>query len=136
MEAIARQHYGLTIDSGPFGVSSRPALIGSKFAESQGLGDAYHTAVFRAYWQQAMSIEEVTLLGIAESVGLDRGRFAAALTDPAYENALLADVSEATEIGLQGVPALIFAGRFLVSGAQSYDKLASIANQIGARLGI
>lgn len=137
LETIARQHYGLNIDSGPFGISSRPALIGSKFAESQGLGDAYHAAVFQAYWQHALSIEdEDTLLGIAKSVGLDHSRFAAALNDPAYESALLADVAEAAEIGLQGVPALIFAGRFLVSGAQPYDKLAGIADQIQARLGL
>jgi hypothetical protein len=41
--------------------------------------------VFRTYWQQAMSIEEVTPLEIGESVGLDRGRFEAALINPTYK---------------------------------------------------
>jgi predicted DsbA family dithiol-disulfide isomerase len=50
MEAIARQHYGIEMKQGPFGIDSRPALIGDKYAEAQGKGDAYHDAVFRAYW--------------------------------------------------------------------------------------
>src|SRR5689334_25418767 len=45
--AMARQNYGVEIRSGQFGVDSRAALIGDKYAEVQGKGDAYHAATFK-----------------------------------------------------------------------------------------
>lgn len=134
LEAIAREHYGLELNSGPFGINSRQALIGAKFAESQGVGNAYHDSVFRAYWQQAKSVaESQVLLEIAASLDLDSDEFAAALIDPTYESLVLADEEQAVSIGLQGVPALIFAGRYLVSGAQPYDVLVKVTEDVQAR---
>jgi predicted DsbA family dithiol-disulfide isomerase len=136
LEAIAREHYGLELDSGPFGINSRKALIGAKFAEAQGVGDRYHDMVFRAYWQHARSVAESEVLReIAVSVGLNADEFSAALNDPAYESLVLADEEQAMSIGLQGVPALIFAGRYLVSGAQPYDVLVRVTEDVRAQSG-
>ena len=83
---LARDQYGLELNQGPMGLSSRSALIGAKVAEAQGKGAAYHDAVFRAYWQRANNIGEVDVLGeIAHSVGLERAAFLAALKDETYE---------------------------------------------------
>ena len=40
----AREQYGLEINSGPFGINSRPALVAEKYAESQGKGETFHKA--------------------------------------------------------------------------------------------
>jgi predicted DsbA family dithiol-disulfide isomerase len=86
MEAMARERYGLEINPGPFGINSRPALVGAHFAEAQGVGEAYHDAVFRAYWQDAKNIEDLDVLaGLATAVGLNRDEFLAALDDPHYQ---------------------------------------------------
>ncbi len=129
--AIAREHYSIEIHEGPFGINSRPALIGAKYAEAQGKGDAYHMAVFRAYWQQAQSIDHRHVLAsIAQSIGLETESFLAALDDPGLEAEVLADEQEAYAHGLTGVPAMVFLRKYLVMGAQPYAVLKEIIERI------
>jgi predicted DsbA family dithiol-disulfide isomerase len=124
LQKRAREEYGLEVNQGPFGIDSRPALIADKYAESQGKGKAFHKAVMDAYWQQARSIDDKSLLKeIAESVGLNTENFAAALADPTFDAEVSADVELAHAYRLNGVPALVFADKYLVSGAQPYDLL-------------
>jgi predicted DsbA family dithiol-disulfide isomerase len=131
LEELAKVQYGLDINSGPFGINSRSALLGAKFAEAKGLGDAYHKAVFDAYWQKGQSIEDPAVLReIAGQVGLDPDDFDAALKDPRYDAEVAADIAQAQAHGLHGVPALVFDNKYLVSGAQPYDVLTRIVEQI------
>jgi predicted DsbA family dithiol-disulfide isomerase len=133
LEAIAREQYNLNLNPGPFGLNSRPALVGAKFAETQGVGEAYNEAVLHAYWHEAQNIEDrAVLLNLAERVGLAPNEFSAALADPQYTQAVLADVALAQHYGLTGVPALIFGRKYLVSGAQPYEVLTQVVEQIQA----
>ncbi len=128
---MAQQQYGLEINSGPFGINSRAALVGAKFAEAQGKGEVYHSAVFRAYWQETKDINNRQVLAeTAVSVGLEREPFLAALDDTEFDGLVTADVLQAHRYGLNGVPALIFADKYLVSGAQPYPVLQQITEQI------
>jgi predicted DsbA family dithiol-disulfide isomerase len=128
---MAREQYGLELNRGPMGIHSRAALIGAKYAEAQGNGPQYHAAVFRAYWQRANNIEDVdVLVAIAQSVGLERAAFLAALQDKGYEAQVDADIDEAYQYGLTGVPALIFGQRYLVSGAQPYEVLRQVVEKV------
>jgi predicted DsbA family dithiol-disulfide isomerase len=132
---IARDNYGLEINPGPHGISSRDALIGAKFAEAQGKGPEYHAATLRAYWQRANDIGERVILGmIAQSIGLDETAFLAALDDPRYEQQVEADVEQAYQYGLTGVPALIFNHKYLVSGAQPYEVLTRVIDKVQSEL--
>lgn len=125
------QQYGVEIQQGPFGIDSRPALIGEKYARTQNLGDAYHEAVTQAYWLEGRSIEDRTVLReIAVTMGLDGDAFLAALTDSAYEAEVNADIQQASDYGFSGVPALVFNNRYLVSGARPYEVLAQVADKI------
>jgi len=106
-------------------------LIGAKYAEAQGAGDAYHGAVFKAYWQQAQAIDDLEVLAdIAESVGLEREAFLEALAEAAYEEAVTADVVQAYRYGLSAVPALVFDDKYLVVGAQPYEALVQVTEQV------
>ncbi len=128
--ARAREEHGLELNVGPFGINSRPALVGAKFAESHGLGEAYNKAVFRVYWQDAKDIGDTAVLGdIAESIGLERQAFLAALDDAVYQQAMLDDVAQAHNYGLHAVPALVYNNKYLVSGAQPYEVLAQVAEK-------
>jgi predicted DsbA family dithiol-disulfide isomerase len=134
-EAMALERYGVQLTQGPFGTDSRAAHIGAKYAEEQGVGKAYRDALFRVYWQEARKIDEQeVLIEVAEKVGLEREAFLTALETPAYLHQVLADVTQAQALGLQGVPAMIFAGKYLVSGAQPYEVLSKVVNDVGARL--
>ena len=131
--AIAREHYGLELNRGPSGISSRAALIGAKYAEAQSKGQRYHEIVLRAYWQRANDISQVEVLAeIAERIGLDRDGFLAALQNQEYEAQVEADIELAYAYGLTGVPALIFDQRYLVSGAQPYEVLKQVVEKIEA----
>ncbi len=127
----AREQYGLDLNVGPSGINSRPALIAEKYAEAQEKGAAFQKAVMQAYWQQARSIDTTDVLKeIAEQVGLGTENFTDVLADPTFDAQVSADVELAREYGLSGVPALIFAERYLVVGAQPYDMLKQVVEKI------
>lgn len=129
--AIAREQYGLELNQGPFGIDSRPALVGAKYAEAQGVGRAYHKAVMDAYWRQAKDISDLSVLKeIAASVGLDAAEFAAALEDADYDQEVSQDIHWAQQYGLNSVPSIVLAGKYLIPGAQPYATLAQAADQV------
>jgi predicted DsbA family dithiol-disulfide isomerase len=133
MEKMAREQYGLEMNPGPFGINSRPALVGSKFAEEMGVSAAYHDALFKAYWRDSRDIGDMDLLtDCAAQIGLDPTQFRAALTTPRFEEAVDADIAQARQYGLSGVPASVFAGKYLISGAQPYALFAEVADKAAA----
>lgn len=135
-QQMAREQYGLEVNQGPFGINSRPALIAEKFAEEQGKGEVFHKAVMDAYWQHARSIDDTALLKeIAANVGLDTERFDDVLQNPTYDEQVTEDVELAHAYRLNGVPALIFANKYLVSGAQPYDVLKQVVERVLAEEG-
>jgi predicted DsbA family dithiol-disulfide isomerase len=136
LHAIAHEHYGLQLNQGKWGIDSRPAHIGMKFAEKQSKGDEYHKAVFEAYFLKAENIGELDVLAdIAESIGLDRAAFLASLDDKNLDNEVTQDVMTAYQYQIRGVPALIFENKFYIPGAQPYDELVRYVEQIEKRLG-
>jgi predicted DsbA family dithiol-disulfide isomerase len=133
--AMAREQYGLELKQGPFGIDSRPALIGAKYAEDEGVGAAYHHALMVAYWTEAKDIgDREVLADLAVSVGLDREGYLAALDDPQYDEQVQVDIDQARQFGLNGVPALVFDNRYLISGAQPYPVLVQATEQVQAEL--
>jgi predicted DsbA family dithiol-disulfide isomerase len=131
LQRRAREEYGLEINRGPFGINSRPALIAQKYAEAQGKGEQFHKAVMGAYWQQARPINAHEVLKeIAERVGLNTQDFEAVLSNPAYEAEVDADIEQAHEYQLDAVPALVFAEKYLVMGAQPYPVLERVVEKI------
>ena len=131
LQKRAREEYGLELNVGPTGIDSRPALIAEKYAEAQGKGDVFHKAVMHAYWQEARSIDDsAALKELAEQVGLSTEDFDAVLTNPEFDAAVSADVELAHEYRLTGVPALVFAERYLVMGAQPYEVLRRVVEKI------
>ena len=133
LNKMAREQYGIELNRGPMGIHSRSALIGAKVAEAQGYGPQYYDAVLRAYWQRANNIGDVEVLAeIAQAIGLEREAFLAALRQPLYEAQVEDDIQQAYQYGLTGVPALIFGGRYLVSGAQPYEVLKQVVEKVEA----
>lgn len=133
--AMAKERYGLEMNQGQWGIDSRPALIGDKFAEKSGLGAEYHKAIFEAYFLEAKNIEDREVLGvIAEAVGLVKEDFLASLDDSDLEAEVLADIQLARNYELSGVPALVFENKYLIPGAQPYEELVRFVEQMEERL--
>jgi predicted DsbA family dithiol-disulfide isomerase len=133
-EAAALAEYGVKINSGKWGIDSRPALIGSKYAEQQGVASAYNQAMFEAYWLHAQPIDELdVVVHIAEKVGLARDAFLLALKDPMLDIEVESDIATARAFQITGVPALIIAERYFIPGAQPYDELVKLVEYVRQR---
>ena len=129
-QAMQREH-GVSINPGPFGIDSRPALVMAKHAEANNAGEAYHSAVYEAYWVQGLDISSPQILKqIMLTIGLDPGELDAIMTNSDYQAQVQADVTQANEFGLGGVPALVFEEKYLISGAQPYPTLAKAVEKI------
>lgn len=134
VQQIARERFGLELKSHRWGVKSRYALEGAKYAEEKGFGDAYHEAMFKAHFVADRDFGNLEILGdLAAAVGLDRADFLAAVSSGAYAPPVDADIGQAQAYGLQGVPATIIAQKYLISGAQPFEALQEIVQQIKQR---
>jgi predicted DsbA family dithiol-disulfide isomerase len=103
--------------------NSRRAQELGKWAEQNGKGDAFHHAVFRAYFARGYNIYDMgTLIAIAESVGLDGNDAREVLDSGAFKEAVDRDWSQAYKTGVTAVPTFLFNGQTLV-GAQPYAAL-------------
>jgi predicted DsbA family dithiol-disulfide isomerase len=80
--------------------------------------------LFRAYMHEGRSIaDHDVLLELATEVGLDRDRVAAVLGSDELGDAVRTDEALARELGINGVPFFVIAGRYGVSGAQPAEVL-------------
>lgn len=135
-QQIAQERFGVELKTHRWGVKSRLALEGAKFAEEKGLGEAYHDAMFRAHFVEDRDFGDInTLADLAAEVGLDRAEFLAAIQSGVYATQVEADVNQAQAYGLQGVPATIVEGKYLISGAQPLEVWQDVVRQVKERLG-
>jgi predicted DsbA family dithiol-disulfide isomerase len=80
--------------------------------------------LFRAYMHEGRSIaDHDVLLELATEVGLERDRVAAVLGSDELGDAVRTDEALARELGINGVPFFVIAGRYGVSGAQPAEVL-------------
>jgi predicted DsbA family dithiol-disulfide isomerase len=135
VQQMARERFGVELKSHRWGVKSRYALEGAKYAEAQGFGDAYHEAMFKAHFVEDRDFGDLATLGdLATEVGLDRTDFLAALENPTYAEQVDGDIAQARLYGLQGVPATIIESKYLISGAQPPEALQDIVRQVKQHL--
>ena len=112
----------------PFGertmtYNSRIAQELGKWAEDCGRGDAYHNAVFRAYFAHGLNIaERDVLVNIAESVELSGEAVWHVIQNRTYKEAVDKDWTRSYHTGVTAVPTFMINGSSLV-GAQSYESL-------------
>ena len=89
------------------------------FAKQHGKQHEAEEAVFKAYFTDGKNIDDApTLMAIATQLGLDANAFATAMGSGAYAEDVLADINEAQELGVRGVPFFVFDRKYAVSGAQ------------------
>lgn len=88
-------------------------------------------ALFKAYFHDGKDPNDnETLADIAESVGLDREEALSVLADGRFANAVRQEETFWTQNGIQGVPAVIFEQKHLVSGAQGVANFSAIIRQL------
>jgi predicted DsbA family dithiol-disulfide isomerase len=109
--------------------NSRPAQELAKWAESEGKGEEFHRAVFRAYFADGKNIAIMDVLAaLAESVGLPAGEARQVVLSGKFRQAVDADWERSRALGIDAVPTFIVGNRRIV-GFQPYEVLAELVNR-------
>ncbi len=91
-----------------------------QFAKTKGLGDQAEEQFFKAYFTDGKDLNDQNELNaVAKLIGLSDEEISTALTDKKYEDTVKADIQEAGELGIQGVPFFVMNRKYAVSGAQA-----------------
>jgi predicted DsbA family dithiol-disulfide isomerase len=125
---------GLEMESRDVIINSRRALGAAEFAREHGMYAEMHHALFRAHWELTAKLEEVDdIVRIGEGIGLDGAELRAAIEDGRYEPLLDDTRREAESVGINAIPAHVFASRYLVVGAQPYEIFKQVLDRITSR---
>jgi predicted DsbA family dithiol-disulfide isomerase len=88
-------------------------------------------ALLQAHFQDMRRIgDRAVLLDIAAEEGFDRAKAAEALDDKALEIATRMEEKRGLEAGINSVPSFVFAGRYLVPGAQDPETFAATIRKV------
>jgi len=115
--------------------NSRLAQELGKWAEQMGKGEAFHDAVFRAYFADGRNIADVNILAdVATSVGLDAKEAHDMFAARTFKEAVDTDWARAYESRVTAVPTFLMNGQTLV-GAQPFNALVNfmLQNNINRR---
>jgi len=94
-------------------------------AKERGVQDAAIERLYRAHFTEQRSIvDEASLLALAAEAGLDTDQARDVLRGDAYADAVAADLREAREHRVTGVPYYLLDHRHVVSGAQPSEIFA------------
>jgi predicted DsbA family dithiol-disulfide isomerase len=118
-------------------IRRRPDTLDShrliRWAEAAGVQDEVVERLFIAYFENGEDIGDIrTLSDIADLCGMD-GREVAELLESDTDRALVEREDQiAREMGVSGVPAMIFGGKLAVSGAREPDVLVVVIDRVAA----
>lgn len=117
----------------PIQPRSRRAHEAAKWAASRERFDEFNAAVFRAFFERGADIGSVeVLLELARDLELDKSDLGEALANKSFAASVLADETEAAELGVQAVPAFVANRRFALSGVQNVAALEDMVTRAGA----
>ena len=115
--------------------NSREALEGGEFAKENSCYDAYHEAVFRAFFTHCKDIgDRAVLLDVAAGVGLDEKAFEAALEDGRYRPRLVETNLLARENRISSAPTFVIEGYGNIIGAQPIEAFREALRQSEEKL--
>jgi predicted DsbA family dithiol-disulfide isomerase len=103
-----------------------------KWADTQPGGEAFHDAMFRAYFVDARNISEpAVLLEIVAEVGLPVAAASEVMEKRTFKEAVDRDWALSRQYGITGVPTFV-AGHRGVVGAQPYEVIEQLVKQAKA----
>ncbi len=115
--------------------NSHLALEAAEFAREHGGFEAYHPALFRAYFEEGRDIGDgETLCEIARESGVDDQGLRQALADERYAARVDGSTTAAREDEVVSTPTFIFSSGFRLVGAQDYAVFESVTRRLRARL--
>lgn len=109
----------------------------AKFAEQEGVAEQMTELLLNSYFVQGEAIDENdVLLSIAEKIGLKKEQVEKVLHSKEFTDAVNADINEARQIGVQGVPFFVINRKYAISGAQPAEVFANALQKVAEEEGI
>ena len=106
--------------------NSRLALEGAEFAWEAGLANAYHNAIYHAYWEEDRDIADMKVLEeVADRIDLDVAAFRTALQERRYQDRIVEFDAPAHAKGIWNVPTWMFPEEWVAE--QPYSVLQELA---------
>ena len=91
----------------------------SHFAADFGKQSEAEEKLFAAYFTEGKNIDDAqTLIDIALELGLDTTKLAQAMGNGDYADEVVANITEAQNLGIRGVPFFVINRKYAISGAQ------------------
>ncbi|WP_353987946.1 DsbA family oxidoreductase [Ruicaihuangia caeni] len=102
-------------------------------AKERGVQPQVKERLLKAYFEQGRHIgHDEELAELAAEAGLDRAEVLEALSDERYLPAVQADIDQARQYGINGVPFFVFEDKYGVSGAQESLTFKQVLDQVRA----
>lgn len=100
-----------------------------KWAETEGKGEAFHDAIFKAYFVEGLNIaQQSVLLDVAQAAGLSRENARSVLERRSFSHAVDEDWKMCEEREIMIAPTYIINEKRL-AGSQPYHRLASLVER-------
>jgi predicted DsbA family dithiol-disulfide isomerase len=133
-EAISMEGAKENIEFDWTAIQKRPNTLNShrliRWAEAQGVQDEIVERLFIAYFENGEDIGDIRVLAdIADMCGMDGAQAADMLESDADIPLVEREDKLAHEMGVTGVPAMIFANRVAVTGAREPEVLAMVIDK-------
>jgi len=103
-----------------------------QFAKTKNLGNEMEEIFFKAYFTEGRDLNDgPTLIELAVKSGLDQIQVLEVLKDGnLFLDNVKNDISEAQQIGVQGVPFFVFDRKYAVSGAQPVEAFVNTIKEV------
>ena len=113
------------------------ALQAGEFARQHGTVRQvmdYHRALFKAYFTDFENLMDAdVLVRHADAVGLDGAALRAALVSGAHLQTVNEGIEQSYAVGVQAIPTFILDEQYAVVGAQEYETLERVMEQLQAK---
>ncbi|HEX5597614.1 MAG TPA: DsbA family oxidoreductase [Micromonosporaceae bacterium] len=105
------------------------------YADSRGQGAEMVEVLYRAYFTDGVDVGSRSALAtLAAEVGLDEAEVRDFLDSPLGRREVAADLAAAHQAGVTSVPTFVFAGKYVVTGAQEPETLRKVLDEVERRL--
>jgi len=116
--------------------NSFTALRLLEYAKQQGAGSAMKETLLSAHFERGLNTGDMeTLVKLAAQVGLDSDNAREVLRTNRYADEVNADIAQARQLGISGVPFFVIQGKYGISGAQPAEAFTQALRTVHAERG-
>ena len=111
------------------------ALEATEYAKEHGQFFPFHEGLYKAYWEDGKDLGDLAVIeAVAGQCGLDTADLRQHLDSRHYEETVMRDFQEATNMGVHGIPAFLI-GKYLFTGARPYQDFQAVVERVLAENG-